>query len=96
MPQVAPAILPQIYNIFINPELFQPKLRLMATEIFSAIVDVVAEMSDYDKTAAKKYLIPYLPNFMSAMINSFSMPDDPKYMDCNLRREILKVYMVLF
>ena len=49
MPQVAPAIMPQIYNIFINPQHFHVKLRARSIEIFATIVNIVSEMAEYDK-----------------------------------------------
>lgn len=48
MPQVAPAILPQIYKIFIDPQNYSIHLRKRAIEIFSSVVEVIADMSEYD------------------------------------------------
>ena len=53
MPQVAPAVLPQIYKIFIDPQNYSIYLRKRAIEIFISIVEVISDMSDYDKV--KKY-----------------------------------------
>lgn len=48
MPQVAPAVIPQIYKIFIDPENYSIMLRKRTIEIFSAIIDVISEMAEYD------------------------------------------------
>ena len=48
MPQVAPAILPEMYKIFIDPEHYSISLRKMSVEIFNSIVMVISEMSEYD------------------------------------------------
>ena len=48
MPHVAPALMPQIYNIFVNPQSYQIRLRSRSIEIFNSLVNVIAEMSDYD------------------------------------------------
>lgn len=48
MPQVAPAILPQMYKIFIDPQNYSINLRKRAIEIFTSIVNVVADMAEYD------------------------------------------------
>lgn len=87
--------MPHIYNIFINPQHYNIKLRSRSIEIFNSLVSVVAEMSEYDTSAIKKYLNPYLANFMNAMIKSLSLPDDNQTMDCTLKRDIIKTLTTL-
>jgi hypothetical protein len=48
MPHIAPALMPQIYNIFINPQHYHIRLRSRSIEIFNSLVNVVSEMSEYD------------------------------------------------
>ncbi len=48
MPQVAPAVLPQLYKIFIDPVNFSLDLRNKAVSIFTSLANVVAEMAEYD------------------------------------------------
>ncbi len=48
MPQVAPAIMPQLYKIFVDPQNYSIKFRTMAVEIFTSLVNVVADMAEYD------------------------------------------------
>ena len=48
MPQVAPAIIPQLYKIFIDPQNYSISLRTRTVEIFTSLVNVIAEMADYD------------------------------------------------
>lgn len=48
MPQVAPAVLPQIYKIFTDPQNYSLYIRKKAIEIFTSIVEVIADMSEYD------------------------------------------------
>ncbi len=48
MPQVAPSIIPQLYKIFIDPQNYSISLRTRAVEIFTSLVNVIAEMADYD------------------------------------------------
>ena len=69
MPQVAPAILPQVYKIFVDPQHYSLELRRRAIEIFTAIVNVIAEMAEYDASCGKKYLFPCLAEFTFAMVN---------------------------
>lgn len=54
MPQVAPAIIPQMYKIFIDPSSYSIALRKMSLEIFTSLVLVISEMSEYDASAGKK------------------------------------------
>jgi hypothetical protein len=49
MPQVAPAIIPQMYKIFIDPQNYSIVLRKRAIEIFAALIQEIANMSEYDK-----------------------------------------------
>jgi hypothetical protein len=48
MPQIAPAILPQMYKIFIDPEHYSINLRKMSVEIFNTLVGVISEMAEYE------------------------------------------------
>jgi hypothetical protein len=48
MPQVAPAVIPQLYKIFIDPQNYSIKLRTMAVDMFTSLVNVVADMAEYD------------------------------------------------
>jgi hypothetical protein len=52
LPQVAPRVMPQIYNIFINPQHFHIRLRCRTIEIFNSLVNTIAEMSEYDTVGA--------------------------------------------
>jgi hypothetical protein len=45
---VAPAVLPQLYKIFIDPVNFSLDLRNKAVSIFTSLANVVAEMAEYD------------------------------------------------
>lgn len=49
MPQVAPAIMPQMYKIFIDPRNYSIGLRKRAVQIFAALVEEIADISEYDK-----------------------------------------------
>ena len=51
MPQVAPALIPQVYKIFIEPQSYSIELRKRTIEIFRTVIDVIAEMSDYDSVS---------------------------------------------
>ena len=57
MPQVAPAVLPAMYKIFIDPQNYSINLRRMSVEIFTGLVTVIAEMSEYDSTAGKVWSV---------------------------------------
>lgn len=97
MPQVAPAVLPQMYKIFIDPQNYSINLRKMSVEIFTGLVTVIAEMSEYDSTAGKKYLFPYMNDFMLAMVKALSMnaADAANLVDNALRSEIIKALTAL-
>lgn len=49
MPQVAPAIMPQMYKIFVDPRNYSIGLRKRAVQIFASLVEEIADMSEYDK-----------------------------------------------
>jgi hypothetical protein len=89
MPTIAPAIIPQVYRIFVDPQRYSVDLRKRAIEIFTVIVNVIAEMAEYDATCGKKYLFPYLNDFSFAMINVLSS-QDPNLVDNSLKMEIIK------
>lgn len=97
MPQVAPAVLPQMYKIFIDPQNYSINLRKMSVEIFTGLVTVIAEMSEYDSTAGKKYLFPYMNDFMLAMVKALSMSgaDAVNLVDNALKSEIIKALTAL-
>ena len=56
MPTIAPAIIPQVYKIFIDPQSYSIDLRKRAIEIFTAIINVIAEMAEYDSTCGKQLI----------------------------------------
>lgn len=49
MPKVAPAIMPQMYKIFIDPRNYSIGLRKRSVQIFALLVEEIADMSEYDK-----------------------------------------------
>lgn len=97
MPQVAPAIIPQMYKIFIDPQNYSINLRKMSVEIFTRLVIVISEMSEYDSTAGKKYLFPYMNDFMFAMIKALSLTpaESVNLVDNALKSEIIKALTAL-
>ncbi|RNA14456.1 importin-9 [Brachionus plicatilis] len=98
MPQVAPAILPQIYKIFIDPQNYSIHLRKRAIEIFSSVVEVIADMSEYDPNAGKKYLYRFIPDYVYAMLKVISLnpSESASLIDFSLKKEILKAFTILF
>ena len=48
VPQIAPAIIPQIYKIFIHPEHYPLESRKRSIEIFAILINVISEMSECD------------------------------------------------
>jgi importin-9 len=56
MPHIAPTLMPQIYNIFINPQHYSIRLRSRSIEIFNSLINVIAEMSEYDTVSVYHYL----------------------------------------
>ena len=48
MPQIAPAIIPQLYKIFIDPQRYSINLRTSSVEIFTSLVNVISDMAEYD------------------------------------------------
>ena len=93
MPQIAPAIIPHMYKIFIDPKNYSINLRKMAVEIFTSLVSIISEMSEYDSTAAKKYLFPYMNDFIIAMIKVMSLTpnESPDLVNDALKCDIIKV-----
>ncbi len=97
MPQVAPSIIPQMYKIFIDPANYSINLRKMSLEIFNALVTVIAEMSEYDTSAGKKYLFPYMNDFVFAMVKALSLPahEAATLVDDSLKSQIVKTLTTL-
>lgn len=97
MPQIAPAIIPHMYKIFVDPKNYSINLRKMAIEIFTSLVSVISEMSEYDSTAAKKYLFPYMNDFILAMIKVMSLTanESPDLVNDALKSEIIKVSVLI-
>lgn len=97
MPQVAPVLIPQLYKIFIDPANYSISLRRSALEIFTTIVNVIAEMSEYDPSVGKKYLYPYVPDFVFAMIKAISLGENESQnvIDFSLKKEIVKALAAL-
>lgn len=61
IPQIAPAIIPQLYKIFIDPQRYSISLRTSSIEIFSSLVSVISDMAEYD--AVRTQLIIYSNSF---------------------------------
>ena len=91
MPQIAPAIIPQMYKIFVDHQNYSINLRRMSLEIFNSLVTVIAEMSEYDASAGKKYLFPYMNDFVFAMVKTMSLSEaeTPTLVDDSLKSQVI-------
>ncbi len=97
MPQVAPSIIPQMYKIFVDPQNYSISLRKMSLEIFNSLVTVISEMSEYDTSTGRKYLFPYMNDFVFAMVKALSLSgrEVPALVDDSLKSQIVKTLTTL-
>ncbi|XP_006822545.1 importin-9 [Saccoglossus kowalevskii] len=94
MPQVAPKILPEMYNIFINDEVFSIRTRSRAVEIFNTCAGLIFSMNELHKGVAKQLLFPVLSQFVVAFGQALSFPDGDKS-DSGLKMEVIKAVTTL-
>ncbi|XP_069141482.1 importin-9-like isoform X2 [Argopecten irradians] len=94
MGQVAPVILPEMYKIFLQAEVFGIRTRARAVNIFNVCAAMIATMSEVHKGCAKQMLFPIVPQFTEALIRALQIPDGPTS-DSGLKMEILKVITTL-
>ncbi|XP_013378770.1 importin-9 isoform X2 [Lingula anatina] len=89
MPQVAPVILPEMYNIFTQDKAYSIRTRSRAVDIFNTCAGLIGTMTDYNKGVAKQLLFPVLPQFVEAFIQALQVPDG-ETSDSGLKMEVLK------
>ncbi|XP_064607438.1 importin-9-like [Liolophura sinensis] len=89
MIQVAPVILPEMYKIFTQAELYSIRTRSRAVSIFNVCSGLIAAMSDLNKGVPKQLLYPVLPQFMEAFVQALQVPDGMTS-DSGLKMEVLK------
>ncbi|XP_070557729.1 LOW QUALITY PROTEIN: importin-9-like [Ptychodera flava] len=94
MPQVAPNILPEMYNIFTNTEVFGIRTRARAVEIFNTCAGLIFSMNEVHKGVAKQLLFPLLPQFVVAFGHALTFPDGDKS-DSGLKMEVIKALTTL-
>ncbi|XP_066283922.1 importin-9-like isoform X1 [Branchiostoma lanceolatum] len=94
MPQVAPVILPEMYKIFTQAEVYSIRTRGRAVEIFTTCANLIYTINEINKGAAKTLLFPVLNQFVEALGQALSVPDGPTS-DSGLRMEVLKALTAL-
>ncbi|XP_048589409.1 importin-9 [Nematostella vectensis] len=94
MPQVAPVILPEMYKIFVQDQVYSVRIRSRAVDIFNTCAGLICAMSDYQKDAPKLLLFPVLPQFIQAFTQALGVPDSLTS-DCGLKMEVLKALATL-
>ncbi|KAL3853056.1 hypothetical protein ACJMK2_016638 [Sinanodonta woodiana] len=94
MTHVAPVILPEMYKIFLQAEMYGIRTRSRAVRIFSICAGMIATMAELQKGVAKRLLFPILPQFTEAFVHALLVPDGPTS-DSGLRMEVLKAVTTL-
>jgi len=94
MPQVAPVILPEMFKIFSQAEVYSIRTRSRAVNIFNTCAGLIAAMNELHKGTAKQLLFPVLAQFTEAFVQAIQQPDGLT-MDSGLKVEVLKALTVL-
>jgi hypothetical protein len=94
MPQVAPVILPEMYKIFTQAEVYSIRTRSRAVDIFNTCACMIASINELNKGIAKQLLFPVLPQFTEAFVQSLQLPDGLTS-DSGLKMEVLKAVTTL-
>ena len=87
---VAPHILPNLYVIFAEAELYGVRTRARCIEIFTTIASMICTMGETQRTLSKELLGPILPTFTQALVAALNVPDDSHLTDAGLKTEVLK------
>ena len=95
IPTIAPILLPKMYEIFVNTQVFSIGTRDRAIQIFTIISETIALMCDYDRTAIDNYLQPMLPQFTDALLKTLEMPDNVPECDIRLKKTALNSITIL-
>ncbi|XP_033102932.1 importin-9-like [Anneissia japonica] len=94
MPNVAPVIMPEMYRIFTNAELYSIRTRGRAVEIFNTCALLIFSVNEVVKGLAAKLVYPLLPGFVEAFIQALNTPDGP-ISDSGLKMEVIKALTTL-
>lgn len=94
MPQVAPVILPEMYKIFTQDEIYSIRTRGRAVDIFNTCAGLISTMNDLHKGVAKQLLFPVLPQFTEAFVQALQVPDGLTS-DSGLKMEVLTAITTL-
>ncbi|ESO88896.1 hypothetical protein LOTGIDRAFT_219052 [Lottia gigantea] len=94
MSHVAPIILPELYKIFLQAEVYGVRTRGRAVHIFNICAGMIATMNEVQKGVAKQLLFPVLPQFTEALVQALQLPDSHTS-DSGLKTEIVKAITTL-
>ncbi|XP_077981531.1 importin-9-like [Glandiceps talaboti] len=94
MPQVAPNILPEMYNIFTNADVYSIRTRARAVEIFNTCAGMIFSINELHKGVAKQLLFPVLSQFVIAFGQALTFPDGERS-DSGLKMEVIKALTTL-
>ncbi|XP_071784308.1 importin-9-like [Asterias amurensis] len=97
MPHVAPVILPEMYRIFVQADMYSIRTRGRAVEIFNECANIIyniMSINDSTKDAAKALLFPVLPKFTEAFAQALNVPYGATS-DCGLKMEVIKALTTL-
>jgi len=94
IPTIAPVILPDIYRIFRESEMYTVRTRSRAVEIFTTVATMICTIGKGNKALQKKLLNPVLPTFSEALVTSLTVPDSHTS-DAGLKTEVVKALTVL-
>lgn len=94
MPHVAPLVLPQMYRIFVEANVYSVRTRGRAVEIFNTCCFLIHSIDDLNKGTAKELLFPFLPKFAEAFVQALGVPDC-ETSDSGLKMEVIKAITTL-
>ncbi|KAI0216737.1 Importin-9 [Lamellibrachia satsuma] len=92
--QVAPVILPEMYKIFTQAEVYSVRTRGRAVDIFNTMTSLISHMAEMHKNVARQLLFPVLPQFTEAFVQALQVSDGLTS-DSGLKMEILKALTTL-
>jgi hypothetical protein len=92
-PIVAPILLPALYNIYKNDQVYNPKLRSKAVSIVRDFIEMIYMVKDEYPDAVSRYLNPILSVWMPDLIETMQLVSDPD--TSMIKGDALKVFIFL-
>ncbi|ELT91403.1 hypothetical protein CAPTEDRAFT_225381 [Capitella teleta] len=94
MQHVAPVILPEMFKIFTNDQVYSIRTRGRAVDIFNTCAGLIVAMNELQRGVAKQLLFPVLPQFTEAFIKALQVRDGATS-DSGLKEQVLTAITTL-